>query len=177
MQCGICTPALLVAGAALLKRNSNPCEDEVKDALGGILCRCTGYRKIIAAVMDAGGPAADKTARSCRHRVAQSAHRLCGSMAFKVTGTENYGADTIPGNALWLKVVRSPHYHAHFEIGDISGFIANHKGVVAVFTADDLPGENRFGVIPACADQPALAIQTVRFRGEAVAVIAGSVMQ
>ncbi|CAN7171397.1 molybdopterin-dependent oxidoreductase [Mesorhizobium caraganae] len=53
-QCGICTPALLVAGTALLETKSNPTEVEVQDALGGILCRCTGYRKIIAAVMDAG---------------------------------------------------------------------------------------------------------------------------
>lgn len=53
-QCGICTPALLVAATALLDKKPNPTETEVQDALGGILCRCTGYRKIIAAVMDAG---------------------------------------------------------------------------------------------------------------------------
>ena len=47
-QCGICTPGLLVAGTALLERNAEPSEEEVRDALGGILCRCTGYRKIIA---------------------------------------------------------------------------------------------------------------------------------
>lgn len=52
-QCGICTPALLVAATALLDRKPSPTETEVQDALGGILCRCTGYRKIIAAVMDA----------------------------------------------------------------------------------------------------------------------------
>jgi CO/xanthine dehydrogenase Mo-binding subunit/aerobic-type carbon monoxide dehydrogenase small subunit (CoxS/CutS family) len=53
-QCGICTPALLVAATALLDVKPRPTEAEVQDALGGILCRCTGYRKIIAAVMDAG---------------------------------------------------------------------------------------------------------------------------
>ena len=47
-QCGICTPGLLVAATALLERNPHPDEAEVKDALGGILCRCTGYRKIVA---------------------------------------------------------------------------------------------------------------------------------
>ncbi|RVD34727.1 (2Fe-2S)-binding protein, partial [Mesorhizobium sp. M8A.F.Ca.ET.023.02.2.1] len=52
-QCGICTPALLVAATALLDTKPRPTETEVQDALGGILCRCTGYRKIIAAVMDA----------------------------------------------------------------------------------------------------------------------------
>ncbi len=53
-QCGICTPGLLVAATALLARNPRPTEIETQDALGGVLCRCTGYRKIIAAVMDAG---------------------------------------------------------------------------------------------------------------------------
>ena len=53
-QCGICTPALLVAATALLEKKPSPTEAEVQDALGGVLCRCTGYRKIIAAVMDAG---------------------------------------------------------------------------------------------------------------------------
>ena len=52
-QCGICTPGLLVTATALLEKNARPSENEVKDALGGVLCRCTGYRKIIAAVMEA----------------------------------------------------------------------------------------------------------------------------
>lgn len=65
-QCGICTPALLVAGTALLDRNPHPTEIEVQDALGGILCRCTGYRKIVAAVMGAGRlvPASGEQSRS-----------------------------------------------------------------------------------------------------------------
>ncbi|TJW78505.1 MAG: (2Fe-2S)-binding protein, partial [Mesorhizobium sp.] len=53
-QCGICTPGLLIAATALLDSNPNPTEAETQDALGGVLCRCTGYRKIVAAVMDAG---------------------------------------------------------------------------------------------------------------------------
>ncbi|TIT83312.1 MAG: hypothetical protein E5W55_35850, partial [Mesorhizobium sp.] len=45
-QCGICTPGLLVAASALLEHNPAPSEAETQDALGGVLCRCTGYRKI-----------------------------------------------------------------------------------------------------------------------------------
>ncbi|TIP61761.1 2Fe-2S iron-sulfur cluster-binding protein, partial [Mesorhizobium sp.] len=48
-QCGICTPGLLIAATALLDSNPNPTEAETQDALGGVLCRCTGYRKIVAA--------------------------------------------------------------------------------------------------------------------------------
>ena len=52
-QCGICTPGMLMAAAALLDRVAAPDEAQVRDALGGVLCRCTGYRKIIAAVVAA----------------------------------------------------------------------------------------------------------------------------
>src|SRR5204863_7760533 len=52
-QCGACTPGMLLAAMALLNRKPTPSESEVMGALGGVLCRCTGYRKIIAAVMDA----------------------------------------------------------------------------------------------------------------------------
>ena len=54
LQCGICTPGFLVAAKALLDRNPNPSEEEVRYALAGNLCRCTGYDKIVRAVLDAG---------------------------------------------------------------------------------------------------------------------------
>jgi aerobic-type carbon monoxide dehydrogenase small subunit (CoxS/CutS family) len=48
-QCGICTPGMLVSAVALIEKNPRPSEAQVQDALGGVLCRCTGYRKIISA--------------------------------------------------------------------------------------------------------------------------------
>jgi carbon-monoxide dehydrogenase small subunit len=53
IQCGFCTPAFILVTTALLKRNPNPTEEEVKEAIGGTLCRCTGYRQIIDAILDA----------------------------------------------------------------------------------------------------------------------------
>jgi carbon-monoxide dehydrogenase small subunit len=53
LQCGICTPGFLVASKALLERNPDPTETEVRYWLAGNLCRCTGYDKIVRAVMDA----------------------------------------------------------------------------------------------------------------------------
>ena len=52
LQCGICTPGFLVASKALLERSPNPTETEVRYWLAGNLCRCTGYDKIVTAVMD-----------------------------------------------------------------------------------------------------------------------------
>ncbi len=53
VQCGFCTPGMIISSYALLKKNSNPAEDEIKEAISGNLCRCTGYTKIIQAVKKA----------------------------------------------------------------------------------------------------------------------------
>jgi carbon-monoxide dehydrogenase small subunit len=53
LQCGYCTPGMIMAGADLLQRNPNPTEDEVREALAGNLCRCTGYHNIVKSVLDA----------------------------------------------------------------------------------------------------------------------------
>ena len=55
LQCGICTPGFLIAAKALLDRNNNPSESEIRYALAGNLCRCTGYDKIVRAVSAAAG--------------------------------------------------------------------------------------------------------------------------
>ncbi|MER9582804.1 molybdopterin-dependent oxidoreductase [Mesorhizobium sp. M0276] len=172
-QCGICTPALLVAATALLDKRPNPTETEVQDALGGILCRCTGYRKIIAAVMDASLQPASLDFRlpQSGQAVGSSPVRLDGVP--KVTGGEKFGGDSFPADALAVLVVRSPHYHAGFAFGDLDGWAKAHPGIAGVFTAADIPGKNCFGVIGPFADQPALAEGFARLRGEAVALVAG----
>ncbi len=55
VQCGFCTPGLVVAAADLLRRSQQPSDDEIREALSGNLCRCTGYQKILDAVRLAGG--------------------------------------------------------------------------------------------------------------------------
>jgi carbon-monoxide dehydrogenase small subunit len=55
VQCGFCTPGLVVAAADLLRRSPRPSDDEIREALSGNLCRCTGYQKILEAVRLAGG--------------------------------------------------------------------------------------------------------------------------
>jgi carbon-monoxide dehydrogenase small subunit len=53
LQCGYCTPGFLMASCALLEKNSQPSEDEIRSALSGNLCRCTGYTQIVESVQDA----------------------------------------------------------------------------------------------------------------------------
>ncbi|MBT6095680.1 MAG: molybdopterin-dependent oxidoreductase [Rhodospirillaceae bacterium] len=171
-QCGICSPGMLMAASALLERNATPSRTEVEDALGGVLCRCTGYSKIIDAVCTAANPASSAELPGAGDAVGARVERLDGGP--KVTGAEVFGADYWPKDALLVRVVRSPHHKAAFSIGDVEAWRAQHSGVEAVFTAADIPGDNCFGVIPPYADQPALAEVSVRFRGEAVALVAGN---
>lgn len=165
-QCGICTPGMLLAAAELITRIPAPTEAEATEAIAGVLCRCTGYRKILAAICDAEHH--PETASAQGPAVGQPIQRLDGPA--KVAG-DLFGADYAPQGALLLKAIRSPHPHAAFAFGDIAAFAAR-PGVAAIFSAEDIPGRNAFGVIPPFADQPALARSPARFRGEAVALVA-----
>ena len=164
-QCGICTPGMLMAAAELLRRTARPSRREVEDALGGVLCRCTGYTKIVDAVMDAAAPlpAAPAAGGAVGARVA----RVDGQP--KVDGRERFGADSVPADALWIRVVRSPHARARFVLGDLGPLRAR---LAAVLTAADVPS-NGYGIYPDVKDQPVLADGQVRYRGEAVVALVG----
>ncbi|MEL7150574.1 MAG: molybdopterin cofactor-binding domain-containing protein [Pseudomonadota bacterium] len=164
-QCGICTPGMMMAATELLRSNPTPSRRDVEVALGGVLCRCTGYAKIVDAVVGL----APRTARPNGHAVGLPLRRLDGQP--KVDGSERFGADVGPPDALLVRAVRSPRFHAGFAFGDIAGWAA--ASGVKVLTAEDIPGVNRFGVIPPLADQPALAEGVARYLGEAVALIVG----
>jgi aldehyde oxidoreductase len=170
-QCGACTPGMLVSATALLEHNASPSEAEVMDALGGVLCRCTGYRKIVRAVLDARSNVAQAARFAAGASVGQRLVRLDGQ--HKIEGTEIFGADEMPSDALALRVIRCPHDRAEFRFGDLNGFVAAHPGVEAILTSKDVPGEDCYGVIPRFADQPIFAHEEGRYRGEAVAAIVG----
>lgn len=170
-QCGICTPGMMMAAMELLRATPSPTEVEVENALGGVLCRCTGYRKIVTAVMNANGAGSTCPTPRAGQAVGQPIRRLDGQA--KVDGTEVFGADFIPEGTLLVRAVRSPHYHAEFEFGDLGAWADAHPCVACVITATDINGVNCYGVIPPLADQPALAETRTRYRGEPVALVVG----
>ena len=170
-QCGICTPGMLIAATALLQANASPTENEVMDAIGGVLCRCTGYRKIVTAVTEANLPSVSEETPASGTAVGSRLVRLDGRG--KVCGTEIYGADDMPDGVLSVHVVRSPYDHAHFSFGDLPSFLAAHPEIAIVLTATDVPGTDCYGVIPKFADQPVFAQSSARFRGEGVAAVVG----
>lgn len=164
-QCGICTPGMFVSAVALLREVPDPSEAQVMDALSGVLCRCTGYRKIIDAVM--GAPA---LAVASGGQVGDAIQHLDGLE--KLSAKTQYGDDVAPIGCLEVLVVRSPYPRAEFKIGDLDGF-ARSLGLEAVLTSADVEGENTFGAIPGFEDQPVFAERETRFRGEAVAALIG----
>jgi aldehyde oxidoreductase len=172
-QCGICTPGMIMAAADLLARNPSPSPREIEDGIGGVLCRCTGYIKIIEAIGDvARGANAAALVAEVGQAVGARIARADGKA--KVEGSDRFGADGAPADSLWLRAVRSPHASARFSLGDLDAFKAARPGLEAILTAKDVPGENSFGIFPTIKDQPVLAPGFVRYRGEAVLALVGT---
>ncbi len=172
-QCGVCTPGVLVSAVALLRREPRPNEEAIQNALAR---RALPLHRLSRHRRRREGRRTSSTAamsRSCqrRPRSGVASPRLDGVR--KLSGAEIFGADEWPAEALTARAVRSPHAHAAFALGDVEAFKRAHPGIVAVFTAEDVPGANCFGVIPPFADQPVLAESVARFRGEAVALVVG----
>ena len=171
-QCGICTPGMLMAATQLVTHTPSPTKAQVEDALGGVLCRCTGYQKIIDAVVNVGEAGLQQNLPAPGAAIGAPVERLDGIS--KINGTDQFAADVIPADALRLRLVRSPEHSADFTFGDITGWVEANAGIEAVFTSADVPGKNCFGVIRPFADQPVFAESFTRFKGEAVAAVVGT---
>jgi CO/xanthine dehydrogenase Mo-binding subunit/aerobic-type carbon monoxide dehydrogenase small subunit (CoxS/CutS family) len=168
VQCGFCTPGMIMAAKALLDRNPAATREQIVRALGSNLCRCTGYTSILEAVTRA---AELGRGVSCPEpQVSGEVHRRADAQD-KVLGTALYAADvTMPG-ILHGAVLRSPYPHADILHIDDSEARAL-AGVAAVVTARDVPGLNRFGRV--IKDQRVLSDGRVRQIGDAVAAVAAT---
>ncbi len=173
VQCGYCTPGMILAAKALLDENSDPSSEEIKKALSRNICRCTGYTKIIDAVQLAGRfIRGETTPEAVRPKLDDSplgvSHPRPTAMV-KACGTAQFTADIrIPG-ALELAVLRSPHAHARILSIDLSEAL-KEPGITGGMTARDIRGTNRLKyLIP---DRPVLCEDRVRYVGDPVAVLA-----
>jgi aldehyde oxidoreductase len=174
VQCGFCTPGMIMAAAALLERNPRPGRDEIARWLGSNLCRCTGYNSILDAIERASvapqpptGLPASAPLEDAPRPAAGAGHRRLGAME-KATGRAVYAADLTVEGMLCARAVRSPHPHA--EIISIGTDRAMRvEGVVAVLTARDVPGTNSYG--RRLKDQSVLVEHRVRQLGDAVALV------
>lgn len=177
VQCGFCTPGMLTTAAAAIDAGRVTDRATARAAIDGVLCRCTGYQKIIDAVAEVGcGGAARPCTRQTpgSHAVGVPLTRLDGPE--KVDGSQCFGADGYPVGSLVVRAVRSPYHRARFTLGDaaaVQTFIARHPGVYRVLTHADVPGINLHGVAGPYADQPVLPRDEARHFLEAVALVVG----
>jgi aldehyde oxidoreductase len=180
VQCGFCTPGMILAAKSLLDDEPSPDREQIIEALDGNLCRCTGYTKIITAVELAG---------ACLRGELQHEHNFSSDIApiggsvlredsvGKVIGETQYAEDIEMDGLLHIKTVRSPHHHAVLRALNVST-AEQMPGVRRVLTAVDVPGVNGFPEYS--IDEPVLVPvgDTVRMLGAPVAlVIAESVVQ
>jgi selenium-dependent xanthine dehydrogenase len=179
VQCGFCTPGMLMSAAALWARvigsGERPDEASIRRALSRNACRCTGYASIVRAVQSAvreyetGRPAPrpDVSASQPSAVVGRSHARLDAEA--KVTGRARYADDYAFEGMLYGATLRAAHPHARIlRIETRQALTA--AGVYAVLTYRDVPGRNRHGLVT--SDWPVLCDDKVRYLGDAVALVA-----
>jgi aldehyde oxidoreductase len=174
VQCGYCTPGMIMATKALLDENPNPDTAAIKKALARNLCRCTGYVKIIDAVKLAGKflrkettPAKIRGAINKKKMIGESHPRP--SAMIKACGVAQFGGDIKMDNMLEIAAVHSTEWHAVIKSIDTAE-AKKMPGVFGVMTAEDIKGTNRIRVI--APDQPILCEDKVRAYGDPVAIVA-----
>lgn len=174
-QCGYCIPGMVMAATAALRLNPEADREEIKERLGGNICRCTGYQKIFDAVEMARDYLNGKLSTTAFDELDADDGKYIGvnvrriDAPSKVTGALRYAGDMVLPNMLHVQVLRSPHPHARIVSIDVTDAEAL-PGVEAIVTCADVPGQDGFGVF--VADQPVMARDKVRYVGEAVAAVA-----
>lgn len=177
VQCGYCTPGMILAAKALLDRTLNPTREQIVEALEGNLCRCTGYARIQEAVELAAAQLRGEDWPPAGPRPVGGDEIRIDAVA-KVTGRARFAEEWIvPEDAtssaeplLHGRVLRSPHHHARLtalETQEAAGL----PGVVQLITAADIPGEN--GLFDYSQNEPVLTPVggTVKMVGAPVALV------
>lgn len=145
VQCGFCTPGMVMAAKGLLDETLSPTRDTVKKAIRGNLCRCTGYKKIIDAVLLAGSLLASDEAVPApvfTGQLGESIHRV--DAVIKALGKAEYVDDMRLEGMVYGSAVRSAYPRARIRAVDTSAAKAL-PGVLLALTADDIPGEKTIG--------------------------------
>lgn len=178
VQCGFCIPGQIMTAFALLKRNPDPTQEELREALKDTLCRCAGYPMIEKAILAAahtlrtGEPLPlPEIPDSIHHKVIVGHKHLRPDAVDKVTGDAVFTDDLHFEGMLHAKARRAMVPHAILKRLDVTK-ARELEGVAAVLTAEDIPGEQNHGLV--IFDWPALVGvgQKVRYIGDTIAIVA-----
>ena len=179
LQCGFCTPGMLLTAAELLARERTPSREQIREEISGNYCRCTGYQAIVDTIeavvarrngRDAPEPLIEMRALIGTSRPRQNAARL-------TEGRGTYTDDVALPNMAHVVFLRSPHAHARIVSIDV-GAAGAASGVIAIFTGADLAAvcpawQTRLAMMPShhSPPQPPIAIDEVGWQGEAIAAV------
>ncbi len=172
VQCGFCTPGMVISAKGLLDQTLTPTREQVKDAIKNNICRCTGYKKIEDAILLAaeffrsGAPVEH---RAFTGLVGENMHRV--DAAEKSLGTAIYADDVYMEGMLLGGAKRSAYPRARILAINTEKAKAL-PGVFAVLTAADIPGENKIGHIKKDWDVIVPVGHITHYLGDAVAVVA-----
>jgi aldehyde oxidoreductase len=177
IQCGFCTPGMIMTAKALLDSNPNPSTQDIKRAFRRNLCRCTGYVRIIEAVKLAGrflrGETTPDEIRPKPDGPKIGISHPRPSAMLKACGVAEFAADIKLPGAIEVAAVRSPHHHALIKSIDTSE-AERMPGVLGVLTAKDIKGTNILkSTVP---DRPLICRDKVHQIGDAVAVVAAETL-
>lgn len=177
VQCGFCIPGMIMCTKGLLDRNPDPTEEEIKYALRNNYCRCTGYVKIIAAVK-----LAAKIMRAGKIPAAGADDWLLGSRVHrldveeKVLGYGKYPDDYYLDGMCYGTALRSKYPRARVLSIDTTAAKAL-PGVIDVFTAADIPGENKIGHLKHDQYTMIPVGGLTHYLGDAIALVAAEDME
>jgi len=173
VQCGFCIPGMVMSGKALIDKNPNPTEADIKEAIKGNICRCTGYKKIIEAIdlvaqIKRGDRQIDKELeKGDKFGVGSNAFRI--DVREKVLGYGEYVDDVEMEDMLHVSAVRTKYPRARILDIDFSEAL-KLEGVVAVYTAEDVPN-NKVGHIQQDWDVMIAKGEVTRFVGDALCLV------
>ncbi len=170
VQCGICTPGMIMTAKALIdEKGASLTEADIKTALKDTYCRCTGYRSIVRAILQAaaGTERVDQELSGTGSPVGRPLPNP--NARAKIDGTARFTDDYEFPGMLYARTKRAGSAHARIRSIDTAA-ARELPGVHAVLTCEDVPGHNRHGLV--IDDWPVLCDDKVRYAGDAVAIVA-----
>lgn len=171
VQCGFCIPGMIIAAKALLNQNPDPSQDDARKAIRTNICRCTGYVKIIDAILLAAKMLREDLPIPSDEHEAQVGGCLARVDGLaKALGTAKYVDDVTVEGMVYAKAIRPPAPRCKVKSINAAPALAV-DGVLAVYTADDIPGHRYIGHLQ--KDWPILIAvgEETRYVGDAVALV------
>lgn len=173
VQCGFCIPGMVVSAKGLFLKTLNPTGAEVKSALRGNICRCTGYVKIEKAILEVArilrdGEVVPKV--ECKGLVGENTFRV--DAKDKTLGEGKYAEDIRVDGMIFGGAVRTAHPRALIKKIDVTKAL-QLDGVVGIVTAEDVPGHRNIGHLSFISDWDALIAEgeITRYMGDAIVLI------